>query len=234
MSDHAEHPQVTPSTGQINWGDLNRNTPFCDNFGFSRGGAIDRVYTDRFRDRCRALVRGTCLEVGPLPNQRDPLADGADQYFSIDRRQRPDTSFTGELSDPDLLADTSFDTVIALHVLEHTASPQEAVDRIHAILRPGGCALVCCPTVQRLHGLPHDYWRPMPAGLAYLFRDFDRVESHTFGNLQTSIAALAGIAPQELPEVAFQIDDPNFPVLTAVVAQKSIATAADNGCRNQS
>lgn len=205
---------------EIDWGDIDRRDPFCEAFGISRGGPVDRVYTDTFRTACHRYVHGRCLEIGPLPNQRDPVTANASEYRTLDRRERPDINLTGELTDPSLVPDRSFNTVVAFHVLEHTADPQAAADQIFRILRPDGYALVCCPVIQRLHGTPHDYWRPMPKGLQFLFRRYSTVELFTYGNLQTSIAALAGIGAPELSPDIFEFHDPRYPVLTGIIAKK--------------
>ena len=211
---------LTPASGAIRWGDFLRLAPFCRRFGNSRGESIDRVYLQSFREVAGQYVRGTCLEVGPAEEGPDPISASADQYLSLDVESNASADIIGDLCDTALLTSDSLDTIVAFHVLEHIANRQLAVDNMQRLLRRGGYAVVAVPTVQRFHAYPHDYWRPMPTGMKYLFRMFSEVKSYTYGNVLTAVGALTGIASEELPPQAFRYQDPFYPVLSCLVARK--------------
>lgn len=68
------------------------------------------------------------------------------------------------------------DAVLLVHVIEHFGSPREALDRIHAMLRPGGLLYVECPN--------------LAAPFATRARLFHR--AHTFNFTPSSLVMLAG------------------------------------------
>src|SRR5688500_9703756 len=53
-----------PPVGKVNFGDLRRTTPFCANYGFSRGNPVDRYYIEGFLALHAADIKGSVLEVG--------------------------------------------------------------------------------------------------------------------------------------------------------------------------
>lgn len=64
--------------------------------------------------------------------------------------------------------DASFDTVLNVQVLEHTPEPQQLVNEMARVLRPGGLLIVNVPFSFRLHEEPHDYFRYSPHGLRHM------------------------------------------------------------------
>ncbi len=54
-------------------------------------------------------------------------------------------------------ADGSFDSVLALQVLEHVFRPLDVVDEVARVLRPGGHAVLLFPQTATLHLAPHHY-----------------------------------------------------------------------------
>src|ERR1700761_8907850 len=52
-----------PPQGQINWGDFRSVVPFSDDFGFDRGGPIDRYYIENFLEAESQHIKGNVLEV---------------------------------------------------------------------------------------------------------------------------------------------------------------------------
>src|SRR5688572_7108759 len=55
---------VAPPPGQVRFGDLRRTTPTASDFGFARGGPVDRYYIESFLNKPRARIGGRVLEVG--------------------------------------------------------------------------------------------------------------------------------------------------------------------------
>lgn len=85
---------------------------------------------------------------------------------------------------PNLVADghqlpiknESADTTVSFYVLEHVKDPQQFIQEMHRITKPGGYVFLTTAMAFPLHGLPHDYFRFCEAGLKHLFRDFSEVE----------------------------------------------------------
>jgi SAM-dependent methyltransferase len=75
-------------------------------------------------------------------------------------------------------ASASFDTALALEVLEHVRDPEACLTEIARVLRPGGALLLTVPFVAPLHQWPFDYLRFTPRGVeALLERHGFSVES---------------------------------------------------------
>jgi hypothetical protein len=74
------------------------------------------------------------------------------------------------------VADGIIDVVLCTQVIEHIPEPVSVLQEIFRVLRPGGTLILSVPAIFPQHGSPGDYWRYMPQGLAWLLRDFHRVE----------------------------------------------------------
>lgn len=71
--------------------------------------------------------------------------------------------------------DRQYSVVIADQVLEHVQRPLAAAQKIHAMTRPGGWAMVATPFLFRVHARPHNRWTP--AGLKQVMVEGDFPES---------------------------------------------------------
>ncbi len=84
------------------------------------------------------------------------------QTMSSSRASKPDLYYDGtRLPFPD----HSFDTVLNIQVLEHTATPQDLLHEMARVLRKDGILILNAPFCFRLHEEPHDYFRYTPHGL---------------------------------------------------------------------
>jgi len=72
-------------------------------------------------------------------------------------------------------ADSSFDLVIAIAVLEHVADPQRCVAEFARVLDRGGFVYAVTPFLQPVHMGAYDFTRFTPIGHRRLFRQFDEV-----------------------------------------------------------
>jgi len=102
-------------------------------------------------------------------------------YTTLDIRPTGATDLCCDLHDISLKPDT-FDTVIALEVLEHLYEPQRAVNEIHRVLRKGGVFVGTTRFICRYHPDPHDYYRFTSDGLKHLFAAFLPVRVVPHGN----------------------------------------------------
>lgn len=64
--------------------------------------------------------------------------------------------------------DGSFDTLLAVEVIEHLRDAAPALDEFARVLRPGGRLLLTAPFAAARHQLPYDFARFTPEGLAAL------------------------------------------------------------------
>jgi Methyltransferase domain len=212
---------IGPALHQVDWGHLRRPFPVCQRFGFSRGTPIDRYYLDRFLDEVREEVRGDVVEIGGKSSNREVYGfGGVASYRGFDVRPRRGVELVGRAEDLMALPELSFDTIVAFNVLEHCAAPWVVVENMRRWLRTGGKVLCMVPNIQRVHRMPDDYWRPLPAAFEQMFADWSRRKLRVYGNFIATIAALAGIASEELEPAELDAEHPDYPVSTCIVATK--------------
>jgi len=66
------------------------------------------------------------------------------------------------------LADAVFDASVNIVTLEHVRRPQQVIDELARVMRPGGRFLLVAPLMWEVHQAPHDYFRYTRHGLEHL------------------------------------------------------------------
>jgi SAM-dependent methyltransferase len=150
-------------------------------------------------ERVAPQARGRLLDVGcgqrPYEHIFRPFLS---EYVGIEREDtfalthagatenRPDVVYDGSRLP---FEDQSFDTVLNVQVLEHTARPAELVKEMARVLKHDGRLILSAPFQFRLHEEPHDYFRYSPHGLRELCRDasLEIVETLSMGSLWSVI-----------------------------------------------
>jgi SAM-dependent methyltransferase len=66
------------------------------------------------------------------------------------------------------LADERFDAALNVVTLEHVRRPQQVMNEMARVLRPGGRLLLVVPLEWEVHQAPHDYFRYTRHGLEHL------------------------------------------------------------------
>ena len=217
---------------RVDWGSFDRIDPISRDWGYARGGPVDRPYIRAFIARHSSDIKGCVLEV-----QEDDLARayGGErvnrcEVIDVDATN-PRATIVADLRDAAQIPDARFDCVI----LTQTAHVVDAADRVlrecHRILRPGGVLLATVPCVSRVcleYGPSGDFWRVTPAGARELTaKTFGPdVQVEAFGNLQTTIAFLHGLGETEVPADRYSATDPYNPMLVGVRARKSTSSGA--------
>jgi SAM-dependent methyltransferase len=121
---------------------------------------------------------GKMLEIG---SQDRSVVQECFSNFTVETLDIVDTyhpTYVGDLTKYNaFLADSSFDCVACLEVLEHTLNPFDAVKELRRILKHQGYLLVSAPLNFRIHGPSPDCWRFTEHGWTVLLRDFDIVQT---------------------------------------------------------
>jgi glycosyltransferase involved in cell wall biosynthesis len=217
----------TQAPGYIKPGDFNRLTPFCADFGYGRGGPIDRYYIEAFLDAHASCIRGQVLEVG---DNAYTLAYGRQQVVRSDvlhiDDSNPKATLVADLSNAPHLPDNAFDCLIIIQTLQLIYDFKSALHTCYRILKPGGTLLLTVPGITPLDRgeWGHSwYWSFTDKALRRLVTEAfpgGEVEVYSYGNVFISSAFLFGMG---LPEVAReQLDyyDPQYQVINAVKAIK--------------
>lgn len=91
-------------------------------------------------------------------------------------------------------SDNTWDHVVSDQMLEHLPCPWQAVHEMHRVLKPNGYIICTTCSWNPIHPEPKDYYRFMPDGLTYLFKDFKDLRVESFGN-RSLIAEDLKLAP---------------------------------------
>lgn len=120
----------------------------------------------------RRYAGGVLVDIGCGKKPYAAMTRGmVERHIGVDF---PDTSHG--LTDVDVvasayhttLADRMADTVLCTTVLEHLEQPQDAIDEMLRILKPGGYVLLSAPLFWHLHEEPRDFFRYTKHGLRHL------------------------------------------------------------------
>ena len=137
--------------GRVRFGDLRRTTPIAREFGYQRGGPVDRYYIEGFLDEHRGDIAGRVLEIGD---------DGYTRRFGGARVTRadvlhvepaaPGVTFVGALEDEALLPDDVFDCIILTQTLHLIFDFEAALRNVRRALVPGGVLLMTVPFISQM------------------------------------------------------------------------------------
>lgn len=146
---------------------------FFNPFYLTRKGLFKAI------ERNRSYVNGITLDFGCGSKPYVEMFD-TEEYIGLD--------YATEVSEKNnnLVADVfydgktipfgngHFDSVFSSEVLEHVFNPDEILEEINRVLKPGGYLLLSCPFFWPEHEQPYDYARYSSFGLKHL------LEKHNF------------------------------------------------------
>jgi SAM-dependent methyltransferase len=204
------------------WGNLRRVEPFSANFGFERGTPVDRFYLQRFLEANRAAITGRVLEV-QVPSYTRTYGHGVETSHTVDINPIFNATYTCDLANAPQIPSDSYDCVLAPNTLQHVTDLVPTLHTLLRIARPGGVVLASAPVLLPLIPDGDDYWRLSPVGwqrtLAREWAGCDiSVEGH--GNCLAAIAAMHGLALEELTDEELEANDPRYPVLVTIKGVK--------------
>jgi SAM-dependent methyltransferase len=125
--------------------------------------------------------------------------------------------------------DNHFDYVANDQILEHVeGNPQQAIDEICRVLKPGGIAVHTTCFINPIHELPKDFWRFSPDGLALLCKKFSKiVDIGGWGNWWVWFMAWLDLKFYPIPHAGWHPlhkmairNDNQWPVVTWIIVQK--------------
>jgi glycosyltransferase involved in cell wall biosynthesis len=216
-----------PAVGEVDGGDFDRLLPFSREFGYDRGGPVDRYYIENFLKKESASIKGRGLEIGD--NEYSLMYGGGkltqSDILHIDASNKKAT-FIGDLSDAPQLPDNAFDCIVLTQTLHLIYNFKGALDTCHRILKPGGVLLLTSPGITPIdHGEWKNtwYWSFTDKALQRLVSEAfpgGNVEVETFGNVYVATAFLYGMGITEVPREKLDHQDPQFQVIITVKAVK--------------
>ena len=208
------------------WGNLRRVEPFSGYFGFERGMPVDRFYLHNFLDANRALITGRVLEV-QVPSYTKSYGHDVEVSHTVDINPQSRATYTCDLADAPQIPSGSYDCVIAPNTFQYFTDLGPALRTILRITKPGGTILASAPTLLPLIPDGPEYWHFSPAGWRLTLarewpgKDVAGVDVEGHGNCLSAIAAMHGLALEELTGDELSAHDPRYPVLVTIKARKA-------------
>lgn len=213
--------------GLLEFGDLRRVSPLSRDWGYDRGGPVDRWYIERFLEQHASDIRGRVLEIQEPDYTTRFGGDRVEQADVLDVDPgNPLATVIADLRRAPHLADDTFDCFILTQTLHVIDDPRAALREALRILKPGGVLLASFPAASRTcteYGPEGDFWRMTPAGARQLFDGLlpeSHLELEPVGNVLTTTSFLYGLGKQELTEAEYRVTDPQNPMMVMVRAQK--------------
>ncbi len=205
------------------WGNLRRVEPFSHVFGFDRGTPVDRFYLHRFLSANRGLITGRVLEV-QVPSYTRTYGHDVETSHTVDIDSKFGATYTCDLADARQIPSDSYDCFLAPNTLQHVVDLPAALQTMLRVVKPGGWILASAPTLLPLIPDGEDLWHLSPAGwrrtLAREWPGVDViVEGH--GNCLAAVAAMHGLALEELRDDELTAFDPRYPVLVTIRGRKA-------------
>jgi glycosyltransferase involved in cell wall biosynthesis len=221
------YERYTPKPGKINTGDFERTTPFSYDFGFDRGGAIDRYYIEKFLAENQLSVKGRVLEIG---DNEYTLRYGKERIQRSDilhvDDSNPNATFVGDISNAPHIPSDTFDCIILTQTLHLIYDFKGALATCYRILKPGGSLLLTVPGISHVdHGKWREYWlwsftdTSIKRVLEETFTMSD-VEIKTYGNVYAAAAFLYGMGLPEFKRENLEKKDPSYQVIISAKATK--------------
>jgi SAM-dependent methyltransferase len=210
-------------------GDFNRLLPFDDNFGFNRGGPVDRVYIEKFLESNTSAIKGRVLEIG---DNTYTLKYGGSKITLSDilhiNADDPKATFTGDLSHAPNLPDCAFDCIILTQTLHLIYDFKGALQTCRRILKPGGVLLLTVPGISPIdkgEWGANWYWSFTQKSIEKLSAEIfnpDKHEINIYGNVFAASAFLYGMGAPELNDEQLFFQDPQFPVIITLKVAKGL------------
>jgi glycosyltransferase involved in cell wall biosynthesis len=219
-----------PMPGKVASGDFARLNPFSTEFGYDRGGPIDRHYIEKFLQKEAASITGRVLEIGDnaytLQYGREKVEKS--DILHIDA-SNPKATFIGDLSAAPQVPDDTFNCLILTQTLHLIYDFKGALQTCYRILKPGGILLLTTPgitPIDRGEWKETWYWSFTDKALRRLLTETfpnSSFEISSFGNVYVAAAYLYGMGLPEISEENLNYNDPHFQVINTIKAVKQPA-----------
>ncbi len=218
-----------PAVGQIQLGDFNRVKPFSTQFGYDRGGPVDRYYIENFLRQQSASIQGRVLEIG---DNTYTLQFGQSQVTKSDilhvYSDNPRATFVGDISDAPHIPSNLFDCIILTQTLHLIYNFKSALQTCERILKPGGVLLITVPGISHI-----DYdewgdnwlWAFTATSLRRLLSEVfptSLIDVNTYGNVFIATAFLYGMGTSEVTPSQLDFNDSHYQVIITATATKPL------------
>jgi len=198
--------------------------PLSRSWGHSRGTPIDRHYIEAFLAERAGDIKGGVLEVGDDAYWRRFGGERVTRQDILHLKGHPLATTVGDLSQPGLLPEQSFDCIIFTQTLQFVLDMPAAINQLHGALRPGGALLATAPgttPVGQGEWGPFWCWSVTENALSRLLgASFanENLSVRSYGNLIGATTFLHAAAAEEVGTKRLQRSNPAYPVIVAARA----------------
>ena len=215
----------TPGMNKIDFGDFERIKPFSVQFGFDRGGPVDRYYIENFLRLNSGYIKGYVLEV--KDNEYTLRFGGSSVRESAVLDINPENrnaTVIGDLADLHEVAEDTFDCIILTQTLQYIYDYEKAVSTCYRILKQGGVLLLTVPGISstdfgELRSIWHmSFTRNSISNMLLEFFQPEKIAIATFGNVMVAAGFLYGMG---LPEFSRKQMDKNDPLYQLIITAKA-------------
>jgi len=210
----------------VRWGNIRRLKPFSAVMGLDRGHGIDRYFIESFLAGNQDCIQGVVLEIAD---------DNYTRQFGGDRVERsevlhavagnPQATIVGNLETGENIPQSNFDCIIATQTLPFLYDFKSAIATCHRALKPGGVLLATFAGITQISRYDMDrwgdFWRFTTLSAQRMFGDRfgpDNITIRAHGNVLTSVAALLGLAAEDLKKRELDHFDPDYEQVITVKA----------------
>jgi SAM-dependent methyltransferase len=198
--------------------------PISNKFGYDRGTPIDRFFIEKFLRANENDIKGHCMEV---VDDKYIKKFGGKRVTKIDVIDNDVKSkiatIIDDLTHLKTVKNDTFDCLVITHTLGMIPEFQKAIETCYRVLKPGGVLLVTSSAFSPLVENEKTYWRCTQFGAEYMFGkvfDHDKLKITSYGNVLTSQCFWVGMAQEELTHEELDYDDPHYPCVIGIRAQK--------------
>jgi glycosyltransferase involved in cell wall biosynthesis len=227
LSKKGHYRSYIPTPGNVKAGDLERSTPFSRNFGYDRGGPVDRYYIENFLTENKSIIKGRVLEIG---DNAYTLQFGGNQIVKSDvlhvYQANETVTFVGDLTNGSNIPDDAFDCIILTQTLHLIYDFKAALHTCYRILKPGGSLLLTVPGITHIDSgewREHWLWAFTDKAMQKIFSEVfptGKADIKTYGNVYIATTFLYGMSLQEVNKELLNEHDPSYQVIISVKITK--------------
>jgi SAM-dependent methyltransferase len=213
--------------GSLRLADVRRLSPFTRDYGYGRGGPVDRYYIEKYLAERQNDIRGRVLEIKSNDYTKRFGGTRVTQSDILDiDPQNPAANIIADLTQAENIPSSTYDCVVLTQVLQLIYDVRAAIRTVHRILKPGGVVLLTVPGITQIAyerlGTTW-YWSFAEASMKRLLGEFfaptdTTIELH--GNVLSAMAFLYGLGQSELTKQEYEYSDPDYQLIIAVRAAK--------------
>jgi hypothetical protein len=174
-------------------------------------------------ERYREHITGDVLEI-QMTGYTKLFGHNVRRAESVDIDPQHDTTYVCDISHPEgILASNAYDCFLMPNTLNHLRDLEPSLMGALRVVKPRGTILATAATLVPTTPDFLDYWRQTPMGwkevAARVWPDCV-VEVHAYGNVLSAVAAMMGLAHEELTAEELDFHDPRYPVLVGLFCRK--------------